>query len=448
MDVILSKRTKCEQTTTVSWSFRHMSKLVRFLSFFCLFQNFTLQCSARDTMTLNNPISDKGGDTLVSPGKAFELGFFSPNGSSGNRRYVGIWYYSSTRQTVVWVANRDDPVSGTDGVFSITEDGNLGVLDGSGRSHWRANLGMSSPPLSLNLKLKDSGNVVLISQEDDSEKETVLWQSFDNPTDTFLPGMKMNENITLTSWRSFDDPAPGNYTFELDDEEENQYIVWKRSIRYWKSGVSGKFITSDDMPYTISYVLSNFTSSVARNDSIPYITSSLYDNTRLIMSVSGQVQYLKWDSQKIWSLIWAEPRDRCSVYNVCGNFGSCNSEGDVVCKCLPGFEPASLELWSSGDFSGGCVRKSTLCDKSAMRDTFLTLKGVKVGKPDSQFAAKDEMECSKECLSNCQCQAYSYDRDGASGVCWIWTEDLNNLQGQYEDGRALHVRMAVSDTGE
>ncbi|OWM78595.1 hypothetical protein CDL15_Pgr002766 [Punica granatum] len=421
-----------------------MPNLVPFLIFFLL-PFFALHCSARDTVTLGSPISDKRGDTLISSGGVFELGFFSPNGSAGKRRYVGIWYYSSTPRTVVWVANRDDPVLDSNGVFSITEDGNLGVLDGSGRSHWSTNLGTSSLSSSPTLKLMDSGNLVLRRQENRSAKEMILWQSFENPTDTFLPGMRMNENITLTSWGSYDDPAPGNFTFELDEEEENQYIVWRRSIRYWKSGVSGKFITSDDMPYAISYVLSNFTSSVGQNNSVPYITSSLFDNTRLIMSVSGQVQYVKWDSQKIWSLIWAEPRDRCSVYNMCGNFGSCNSNGDVVCKCLPGFGPASLEFWSSGDFSGGCIRKSTLCGKSATGDTFLSLKGMKVGKPDSQFVAKDGMECRRECLNNCQCQAYSYNGDEDSRVCWIWTEDLNNLQDEYEDGRDLYIRMAVSD---
>ncbi|RVW68937.1 G-type lectin S-receptor-like serine/threonine-protein kinase SD1-1 [Vitis vinifera] len=44
----------------------------------------------------------------ISSGQSFELGFFSP-GKSENR-CLGIWY-KSTPETVVWVANRDDPIA-------------------------------------------------------------------------------------------------------------------------------------------------------------------------------------------------------------------------------------------------------------------------------------------------------------------------------------------------
>ncbi|XP_056171424.1 G-type lectin S-receptor-like serine/threonine-protein kinase At4g03230 isoform X3 [Syzygium oleosum] len=417
--------------------------------------------SARDNMTLGGPLSDEHGDTLVSDGETFQLGFFSPNGSSGSdhRRYLGIWYYESNPRTVVWVANRDHPVLDVSGVLTLAQDGNLKVLDKTGKSYWATNLEESSR-LALKVQLQDTGNLVVAGRGESGEPEShlgmrILWQSFDYPTDTFLPGMKMDENMTLTSWRSYDDPSPGNYTFQLDQDGQYQFVVWRRSIRYWKSGVSGKFITSDDMPYSISYFLSNFTTSIDNNASIPYLTSSMYSDTRLIMSVSGQVQYLKRDTEKVWAFIWAEPRDRCSVYNMCGDFGSCNSDADVACKCLPGFDPSSPDLWNSGDFSGGCIRKSILCSKSAGSETFLSFKAMKVGKPDSEFVAADEMECKKECLNNCQCQAYSFEEGESAaahggsggGLCWIWSENLNNLQDGYDEGRDLFIRVAVSDIG-
>jgi len=54
---------------------------------------------------------------LVSSNGSFEPGFFSPGVGSGEKRYHGIWYHSLNRQTVTWVANRDDPVAYSSGVF-------------------------------------------------------------------------------------------------------------------------------------------------------------------------------------------------------------------------------------------------------------------------------------------------------------------------------------------
>ncbi|KAK8519070.1 hypothetical protein V6N12_012299 [Hibiscus sabdariffa] len=417
--------------------------LVFFLFFGC--------SSAKDVVTVNISISDGEGESLVSPGRKFELGFFTPNGSyeSNTRRYLGIWYYGSNPQTVVWVANRDKPLFDDSGVFVVAEDGNLKVLDRNGRSIWSTNL-VTVPSGTRKVKLTDTGNLVL------SNEENIIWQSFDNPTDTFLPGMKMDGDMILTSWKSFDDPAPGNFTFQIDQERVNQFIIWKRTTRYWKSGVSGKFIGPDSMPSAmpsaISFFLSNFTSVVLHNESMPHLTSSLYSDTRMIIGFSGQIQYFKWDSEKIWSLIWAEPKDKCSIYNACGNFGSCNTNNDLMCKCLPGFSPSSPANWNNQDYSDGCTRNSRICNKNAKVDTFLSLKMMEVGNPDSQFNAKNEMECKFECLSNCQCQAYSYEEPdvmqqggGSIAACWIWLEDLNNIQEEYEGGRNVNVRLAVSD---
>lgn len=437
----------------LNWCANHMLPI--FFLHALVFTFMHCSASARDTVTINNSISDGRGDTLISAGEIFELGFFTPNGSSGGRRYVGIWYYRSNPQKIVWVANRDNPLSDSGGAFAISETkGNLEVLDRSGRCYWGTNLEKSSS-VHRSVKLMDSGNLI-VSEEEEQGNHTVkiLWQSFENPTDTFLPGMKMDENLVLTSWKSIDDPAPGNFSFQ-QDQGENQYVIWKRSVKYWKSSGTGTFLGSGEMSAAISYLLSNFTLKISPNNSVPFLTSSLFVDTRLVMTYSGQLLYMKMDSQKVWSLVWAEPRDRCSVYNACGNFGSCNSKYDSMCKCLPGFKPNSPESWNSGDFSGGCSRQTSVCSEiNTESDAFLSLKMMKVGNPDAQFNAKSEMECKLECLNNCQCSAYAYEeanitRQAASGdaVCLIWSEDLNNLEEEYENGCDLHVRVAVSDIG-
>ncbi|CAN1124011.1 G-type lectin S-receptor-like serine/threonine-protein kinase At4g03230 [Linum perenne] len=388
--------------------------------------------------TLND---EHQGGTLASPGEKFELGFFTPNGSSTGKRYVGIWYFNSNPLTVVWVANRDNPLPNHVGnSISIAEDGNLNIVDINGTSYWSTGL-EKSESTSRSLKLTDTGNLVLV------EDQVPVWQSFDNPTDTFLPGMKINEEMGLISWKSYNDPGTGNFSFKLD-QDANQFAVWKRSVKYWGSGMSGKDgSSSTDMPPTVAFFLSNFTLKNVRNDSVPRITMTLYNLTRLVMSFSGQIQYLLLSSEKTWSLIWGEPRDRCGLYNACGNFGSCNGKNELACKCLPGFHPVSPEYWSSGDYSGGCARKSGLCSgssRSSTKDGFLKLKMMKVGNPDSEFKARDDKECQMECLDNCQCQGYSYEDQS---ICRIWLQDLTDLQEEYDGGRELNVRVSDYESG-
>ncbi|KAI3737031.1 hypothetical protein L2E82_27025 [Cichorium intybus] len=65
-----------------------------------------------DTIAASHYIRD--GETIISSGEMFELGFFSP-GKSKNR-YLGSWYNKVSPRTVVWVANRDTSLTNTSGM--------------------------------------------------------------------------------------------------------------------------------------------------------------------------------------------------------------------------------------------------------------------------------------------------------------------------------------------
>ncbi|KAJ0008065.1 hypothetical protein Pint_29830 [Pistacia integerrima] len=70
----------------------------------------------------------------------------------------------------------------------------------------------------------------------------VLWQSFDYPTDTLLPGMKLGVNLQtgrkwfLQSWISENSPAQGSFTLSMDPNVSNQLIMSRRGDVYWTSG--------------------------------------------------------------------------------------------------------------------------------------------------------------------------------------------------------------------
>lgn len=74
--------------------------------FLCFLINIFLSFGA-DTVSENQSIS--ADQTFVSLGGNFELGFFRPSNSS--MYYIGMWYKKVSDHTIVWVANRQIPIS-------------------------------------------------------------------------------------------------------------------------------------------------------------------------------------------------------------------------------------------------------------------------------------------------------------------------------------------------
>ncbi|KAL0284555.1 UNVERIFIED_CONTAM: G-type lectin S-receptor-like serine/threonine-protein kinase [Sesamum angustifolium] len=192
--------------------------------------------NAMDVINRTHMITD--GQTLISSDGSFELGFFSP-GNSKNR-YVGIWYKKITAFTVVWVANRDNPLTNTSGaVLKVTGPGILSLLNGSNSMIWSSNTsGVAQTPV---VQLLDSGNLV-VKEATDANSDKYLWQSFDYPTDTLLPGMKLGWNFVtgyetcITAWKSTEDPGTGDYAYHLDPTGYPQAVLRRRSVELFRSG--------------------------------------------------------------------------------------------------------------------------------------------------------------------------------------------------------------------
>lgn len=189
---------------------------------------------AADTLIPNESLSD--GQTLVSPGQVFELSFFSPGISKS--RYLGIWY-KVIPLTVVWVANRDRPITDLSWVLINTNDENLVLLDGNITIIWSSK--SSTRAMNLVAQLLDIKNFVL-HKANISNSESYVWQSFDYPTDTLLPSMKhgwdlkTGLNRTLTSWKSLTGPSPGDYSYGVELSGLPQLVLHKGSTELYRSG--------------------------------------------------------------------------------------------------------------------------------------------------------------------------------------------------------------------
>ncbi|XP_057460629.1 G-type lectin S-receptor-like serine/threonine-protein kinase At4g27290 [Actinidia eriantha] len=141
--------------------------------------------------------------------------------------------------TVVWAANREIPLADTTGVLKVVDPGILVLLNGTNHTMWSTNSSSSARyPVT---QLLESGNLVVKDLKADDPGHLV-WQSFDYPGDTFLPGMKLGKNLVtgqewyLSSWKSDNDPAQGEYAFGLDIHGYPQTVLSKGSTDLFRSG--------------------------------------------------------------------------------------------------------------------------------------------------------------------------------------------------------------------
>ncbi|MBA0822991.1 hypothetical protein Goarm_019752 [Gossypium armourianum] len=262
----------------------------------CLLLFFTRRTWAIDTLTQGQSIKD--GETLVSAGGSFELGFFSPGNSKS--RYVGIWYKKVSTGTVVWVANRENLVSDASGVLSINEKGILSIMNGTKGIVWSSNTSRNSAEEPI-AQLLDSGNFV-VKDRNDSDSENFLWQSFDHPCDTFLPGMKIGINFVTgserhaSSWKNTEDPAPGIYTYRVDLQGYPQVVVKKGADILFRAGSwNGLYLT--DGPLAVNPL---FSSEFVMNENEVYYTYNVQNNsiyTRFLLNPSGLTQRTLWNER-------------------------------------------------------------------------------------------------------------------------------------------------------
>nr|DAD30104.1 TPA_asm: hypothetical protein HUJ06_031573 [Nelumbo nucifera] len=86
------------------------------------------------------------------------------------------------QKTVVWIANRDDPPPQQDDRLVLTSDGKLILQTTAPQPKSIAEAAQSA----LWASMLDTGNFVIFNS-----RGNVLWQSFDFPTDTLLPGQSL-----------------------------------------------------------------------------------------------------------------------------------------------------------------------------------------------------------------------------------------------------------------
>ncbi|XP_028791016.1 G-type lectin S-receptor-like serine/threonine-protein kinase At4g27290 isoform X2 [Neltuma alba] len=414
---------------------------------FSLISLFPTVLKAKDSITSAQSITDS--QTLVSPDEKFELGFFSPGNSS--LKYLGIWYKYIPKPTVIWVANRDSPLVNSSGTLTFSNDGKLVILSHTGSIIWSAN--SSRSPRKPLAQLLDSGNLVLRDLEDESSV-SYRWQSFDYPSDTFIPGMRLGWNFKtgfsrhLTSWKSHDDPSSGEYSYSVDPRGLPQLFLLKGKKKVFRSGpwfaqqLKGDPALMDNPVFKPVFVF-NSDEVIFTYETKDSVTS------RFVLTQSGLIQHFSWsDPRSSWIPEFSVQGDRCDDYGICGAYGSCTIRESPICKCMDGFEPRLPQDWQKNEWSDGCVMKNSHTCRNG--EGFKKLTGVKL--PDSAvFHTNSSLsfeECETECLKNCSCVAYAtLDINTTGKGCISWFGVLFDIREVAYYGQDLYIRVPASELG-
>ncbi|KAI3695895.1 hypothetical protein L1987_78899 [Smallanthus sonchifolius] len=309
--------------------------------------------------------------------------FFSP-GKSKNR-YLGIWYKKISYGTVVWVANRDTPIKDKSGILKLSIHGNLEIRSGGNNMVWSSN---STVPVGSNspvVQLLDTGNLVVKNKN--RAHQDMIWESFDYPGDTILPGIKFGKDLVtgiqrfMTSWKSPNDPPIGVYSNIVNTNGYPQTFGWRGQVLVsrlgpWNGlGFSGFPTEKENGIYSTEFVI---------NEKEIYHKFVLKSSVvqRVVLTWDGKTQILQW-IERIKDCINKHP----------------------PCTCMEGFEPRDPEEWEASDWASGCIRKKPLDCRNTNGDGFWKVAGVKV--PDTRRSwynvSMTIRECEMVCKKNCSC---------------------------------------------
>nr|KYP44601.1 Putative serine/threonine-protein kinase receptor [Cajanus cajan] len=396
------------------------------------------------------------GNTIVSsPRGTFELGFF--NLGNPKKIYLGIRYKNKTlEQKVVWVANVGNPINDSSAILKLNSSGNL-ILTHNNTVVWSTNSPKAAQyPVA---ELLDSGNLVIRDDENATKpnEEEYLWQSFDYPSDTMLPGMKVgwdlkrNLNRRLIASKSSNDPTPAYLSWGMALHPYPEIYMMNGTKKYHRLGPWNgvRFSGVPEMKPNPIYLYE----FVSNNEEVYYKwnlqQSGLIARLVLNQTTLKRDHYVWSDVDVSWKLYSAlPPDDECDHYGVCGANAYCNTSASPMCECLQGFNPKSPEKWNSMDWAQGCVLIRPVSCKDSNTDEFIKYEGMKV--PDTTNTWVDENidldSCRDKCLKNCSCMAYTNSNiSGEGSGCVIWFGQLFDIRFLPTGGQDLYIRVLASE---
>ncbi|KAH7523680.1 hypothetical protein FEM48_Zijuj06G0037500 [Ziziphus jujuba var. spinosa] len=404
-----------------------------------LFRSIPFTSSTISSLSKGRSLSvENANHILISPNGVFSAGF-RPVGE--NAYCFAIWFNMPSYDgslSVVWMANRDQPVNGRRSKLSLLKNGTLILTDASQLPVWATSTTSKS---SLRLQLQNSGNLVLHNFEG---RGVHIWQSFDSPIDTLLPGQPLTRYVKLVSARSKTNISSGYYKLFFDDDNVLRLIFDgpETSSIYWPdpellSNEAGRSRYNDTR--TAVFDSRGYFRSTDRVE----FTSTDFGQgpkRRLTLDFDGNLRLYSFDERKkSWSISWQAMSKPCRVHNACGPNAICtyHPASGRKCSCPPGYE-----MKISSDWSFGCKPEFNIQHKNG-NVMFVRLSHADFYGYNIEIIRNSTFEdCTKKCLElkNCKGFQYIFNEDEFVYNCYPKWQLRNGHSSPDHDG-AMYVKL-------
>ncbi|KAK4368851.1 hypothetical protein RND71_012643 [Anisodus tanguticus] len=305
--------------------------------------------------------------------------------------------------------------------------GNLVLTDAGQRTVWETETQSNA---SVELELLDNGNLVLTASHDKS----IIWQSFDTPTDTLLPGQALTKTSKLVSLRSSTNYSSGFYKLQFADNNVLQllYDGLEMSGVYWPpiwlTSWQANRSTYNNSKIAVLDLLGQFNST----DNFNFKTADhgeVGNQRRLTLDIDGNIRVYSLNKQRAnWEVSWQLNWQPCVIHGLCGLNSLCTYSHDSgrKCTCLQHHKMKNVTDWSYG-----CEPEFKLsCPDSNMVD-FVHLRHVEFFGYDVMHYRNVTLEqCKQNCLDNCDCKGIQFNFQTKDGVyiCYLKTLLFNGYR--------------------
>ncbi|KAI3823182.1 hypothetical protein L1987_04614 [Smallanthus sonchifolius] len=249
----------------------------------------------------------------------------------------------------------------------------------------------------------------------------VIWQSFDRPTSTLLPGQTLSypQNLRAPSTRS----VTSYYTFVVNPD--GLALMWENNVTYWRTHLVSSSAAVKEVRFNPNGVLELYDDmkkivwSVSSKD----FGESSVSLRHLRINQDGNLRIYSWDDDvHTWRVGWQAVEDQCNVFGSCGLYSVCgyNSTGPV-CGCL---YSDSLDwgngLPSPGSDGSGCKKMVDLENCKTHTSMLVMKQTVLYGlyPPHDVDMMLSEEDCKDYCSNDTTCYALTSRNDG-SGLCTL-----------------------------